>query len=75
MKEENGSDEAFTVRLYGPNTDYVIDRKRELLVGLDPSCPFDFIVNFEEIGLFLSFKYVHIRTNAEALVEFSSSAI
>ncbi|XP_057537826.1 probable ethanolamine kinase [Amaranthus tricolor] len=31
VKEENGSDVAITVRLYGPNTEYVIDRKRELL--------------------------------------------
>lgn len=33
VKEENGSDVAITVRLYGPNTEYVIDRKRELLVS------------------------------------------
>ncbi|KAG9459663.1 hypothetical protein H6P81_004171 [Aristolochia fimbriata] len=30
VKEENGDDVLLTVRLYGPNTEYVIDRKREL---------------------------------------------
>ncbi|XP_008784349.2 probable ethanolamine kinase [Phoenix dactylifera] len=31
VKEESGNDVSLTVRLYGPNTDLVIDRKRELL--------------------------------------------
>ncbi|XP_022143237.1 probable ethanolamine kinase [Momordica charantia] len=31
VKEESGSDVSVTVRLYGPNTDYVINRDRELL--------------------------------------------
>ncbi|KAL5975308.1 hypothetical protein ACLOJK_031987 [Asimina triloba] len=30
VKEDNGNDAFITVRLYGPNTEYVIDRKREL---------------------------------------------
>nr|XP_043628970.1 probable ethanolamine kinase [Erigeron canadensis] len=30
VKEENGKTEHVTVRLYGPNTDYVINREREL---------------------------------------------
>nr|XP_029122826.1 probable ethanolamine kinase [Elaeis guineensis] len=30
VKEESGNDVSLTVRLYGPNTDLVIDRKREL---------------------------------------------
>ncbi|XP_044471039.1 probable ethanolamine kinase [Mangifera indica] len=30
VKEENGNDVSVTVRLYGPNTDYVINRGREL---------------------------------------------
>ncbi|GMY35889.1 probable ethanolamine kinase isoform X2 [Fagus crenata] len=30
VKEESGNDESVTVRLYGPNTEYVIDREREL---------------------------------------------
>ncbi|KAK2646019.1 hypothetical protein Ddye_021214 [Dipteronia dyeriana] len=30
VKEENGNDVSVTVRLYGPNTDYVINREREL---------------------------------------------
>ncbi|CAN1216740.1 Probable ethanolamine kinase [Linum perenne] len=30
VKEENGDESAVTVRLYGPNTDYVINREREL---------------------------------------------
>ncbi|KHG30539.1 putative ethanolamine kinase A [Gossypium arboreum] len=30
VKEGNGDNVAVTVRLYGPNTEYVIDRKREL---------------------------------------------
>ncbi|XP_068648646.1 probable ethanolamine kinase [Aristolochia californica] len=30
VREENGDDVLLTVRLYGPNTEYVIDRKREL---------------------------------------------
>lgn len=30
VKEENGNDVAVTVRLYGPNTDIVINRQREL---------------------------------------------
>ena len=32
MQEENGNNVAVTVRLYGPNTDYVINRERELQV-------------------------------------------
>ena len=32
VKEESGNDESVTVRLYGPNTEYVIDRERELQV-------------------------------------------
>lgn len=31
VKEENGNVESITVRLYGPNTDYVINRERELM--------------------------------------------
>ncbi|KAJ8436847.1 hypothetical protein Cgig2_026171 [Carnegiea gigantea] len=31
VKEENGIEESVTVRLYGPNTDYVINRERELV--------------------------------------------
>ncbi|XP_022755119.1 probable ethanolamine kinase isoform X1 [Durio zibethinus] len=31
VKEENGDEVAVTVRLYGPNTEYVINRQRELL--------------------------------------------
>ncbi|XP_077240832.1 protein kinase superfamily protein isoform X1 [Tasmannia lanceolata] len=30
VKEDNGNDVLLTVRLFGPNTEYVIDRKREL---------------------------------------------
>ncbi|MQM04741.1 hypothetical protein Taro_037542, partial [Colocasia esculenta] len=30
IREEKGNDASLTVRLYGPNTDFVIDRKREL---------------------------------------------
>ncbi|KAL6274796.1 hypothetical protein ACE6H2_025488 [Prunus campanulata] len=30
VKEENGNDVSVTVRLYGPNTEYVINREREL---------------------------------------------
>ncbi|XP_066394375.1 probable ethanolamine kinase isoform X2 [Miscanthus floridulus] len=30
VKEDNGDESSVTVRLYGPNTDLVIDRKREL---------------------------------------------
>ncbi|KAJ4708292.1 Choline/Ethanolamine kinase [Melia azedarach] len=30
VKEETGNDVSLTVRLYGPNTDYVINREREL---------------------------------------------
>ncbi|KAH7572374.1 hypothetical protein JRO89_XS04G0245300 [Xanthoceras sorbifolium] len=30
VKEDNGNDVSVTVRLYGPNTDYVINRQREL---------------------------------------------
>ncbi|KAJ8768036.1 hypothetical protein K2173_020976 [Erythroxylum novogranatense] len=30
VKEENGNEVSVTVRLYGPNTDYVINREREL---------------------------------------------
>ncbi|RRT78061.1 hypothetical protein B296_00011806 [Ensete ventricosum] len=33
VREESGDDAILTVRLYGPNTDLVIDRKRELQVG------------------------------------------
>ncbi|CAN1216738.1 Probable ethanolamine kinase [Linum perenne] len=33
VKEENGDESAVTVRLYGPNTDYVINRERELQVS------------------------------------------
>lgn len=32
VKEEDGNDVSVTVRLYGPNTDYVINRERELQV-------------------------------------------
>ena len=32
VEEENGSNVSITVRLYGPNTDYVINRDRELQV-------------------------------------------
>ena len=32
VQEENGNNVAVTVRLYGPNTDYVINRERELQV-------------------------------------------
>lgn len=32
VKEETGNDVSLTVRLYGPNTDYVINRERELQV-------------------------------------------
>lgn len=35
MKAENGHTESVTVRLYGPNTDYVINRERELHVSFD----------------------------------------
>ncbi|KNA20458.1 hypothetical protein SOVF_052210 [Spinacia oleracea] len=31
VKEENGNEVSITVRLYGPNTDYVVNRARELL--------------------------------------------
>lgn len=34
VKEENGNDVSVTVRLYGPNTDYFINRERELKVRL-----------------------------------------
>jgi len=34
VREENGIEESVTVRLYGPNTDYVINRERELVVSL-----------------------------------------
>ena len=30
VKEDNGDESSVTARLYGPNTDLVIDRKREL---------------------------------------------
>lgn len=33
VKEENGNWVHVTVRLYGPNTEYVIDRERELQVS------------------------------------------
>ncbi|CAI0431317.1 unnamed protein product [Linum tenue] len=33
VKEENGEESVVTVRLYGPNTDYIINRERELQVG------------------------------------------
>jgi len=32
VKEESGNDVSVTVRLYGPNTEYVINRERELQV-------------------------------------------
>ncbi|XP_021741705.1 probable ethanolamine kinase [Chenopodium quinoa] len=31
VKEEDGNEVSITVRLYGPNTDYVVNRERELL--------------------------------------------
>ncbi|XP_058074487.1 probable ethanolamine kinase isoform X1 [Magnolia sinica] len=31
VREDNGNDAFVTVRMYGPNTEYVIDRKQELL--------------------------------------------
>jgi hypothetical protein len=34
VKENNGIESSVTVRLYGPNTDLVIDRKRELQVSI-----------------------------------------
>lgn len=34
VKEDTGSEFSVTVRLYGPNTDLVIDRKRELQVRI-----------------------------------------
>jgi len=34
VKEDDGNESAVTVRLYGPNTDLVIDRKRELKVRI-----------------------------------------
>ena len=34
VKEDNGDESSVTVRLYGPNTDLVIDRKRELQVRI-----------------------------------------
>ncbi|KAK3436603.1 hypothetical protein EUGRSUZ_C01144 [Eucalyptus grandis] len=33
VKEESGNEESITVRLYGPNTEYVIDREREFHVS------------------------------------------
>ena len=32
VKEEDGNEVSVTVRLYGPNTEYVINRERELQV-------------------------------------------
>uniref|UniRef100_A0A7N0TRI6 ethanolamine kinase n=1 Tax=Kalanchoe fedtschenkoi TaxID=63787 RepID=A0A7N0TRI6_KALFE len=32
VEDETGNAESFAVRLYGPNTEYVINRERELLV-------------------------------------------
>lgn len=37
VREDNGEEVIITVRLYGPNTEYVIDRKRELKVNVFPS--------------------------------------
>ena len=37
VKEESGTSVSVTVRLYGPNTDYVINRDRELQVTCDVS--------------------------------------
>lgn len=34
MVDDGGNVESVTVRLYGPNTDYVIDRQRELHVSV-----------------------------------------
>lgn len=34
VKEDTGDESSVTVRLYGPNTDLVIDRKRELQVRI-----------------------------------------
>jgi len=34
VKEDTGNEFSVTVRLYGPNTDLVIDRKRELQVRI-----------------------------------------
>lgn len=34
MKGDGGSSKSVAVRLYGPNTDYVINRERELHVSL-----------------------------------------
>lgn len=48
VKEENGNNVAVTVRLYGPNTDYVINRERELQVIIPSfvvvSCNYIFVV-------------------------------
>lgn len=38
VREENGETVTMTVRLYGPNTEYVIDRERELQVSFICPC-------------------------------------
>lgn len=45
VREKDGSVVSTTVRLYGPNTEYVIDRKRELQVSYDLSGE-DFLDNY-----------------------------
>lgn len=45
MREKDGSAVSTTVRLYGPNTEYVIDRQRELQVHCGHSEK-DFLVNY-----------------------------
>lgn len=49
VKEENGDNVSVTVRLYGPNTDYVINRERELQVIV----PSFLILIFDSCALWL----------------------
>lgn len=63
MNEKGGSTKSITVRLYGPNTDYVIDRARELHVSLKLGCyivdSWLFSIFIKENGKYLQLKILH----------------
>ena len=52
VREKDGSAVSTTVRLYGPNTEYVIDRQRELQVHFGLSEKDLFVECFTKLALF-----------------------
>nr|CAD1837686.1 unnamed protein product [Ananas comosus var. bracteatus] len=75
VREDSAVDSILNIRLYGPNTDFVIDRKRELKVTFSSILPLLLILPTTRYNLKLIYWLIYAFVSLEILGKLTAMAV